>query len=392
MNTTRFLAGALALLAISACETAKSSNPLSPSVAGPIPGVEIGAPKLLEPGAGWTVEAEKQPITLLIENTFTTGQRPLNYLVEVALDSGFGNKVFSREGIAPGEGGRTSVRLPESLASDRTYYWRARAQDGANTGPFSGVADFQVYTPIVLGEPGLVAPGANARISGRTPNFAIRNISRSGPIAGISYTLQVSLDEAFSRVVAQLEVGEQTPETRVTYPGDLDYDTYYFWRVRAYETSKMILGPWSGPSAFMTGRAPVVTPDPIPPGPPTGTPPAGGYPRTGFGVVQYVSDTWPDYRRPVGSLGERQANMAFLRDRIIETGICWGMQLAWNLKRGGPEKSIDYIVQFKDGRWQGVDVAFDYDNTGIWLELWWGEQPDDPFATYGGYSPMPSCK
>ena len=37
-------------LAASACETSKSANPLSPSVAGPIPGVEISAPKPLEPG------------------------------------------------------------------------------------------------------------------------------------------------------------------------------------------------------------------------------------------------------------------------------------------------------------------------------------------------------
>jgi len=194
-------------------------------------------------------------------------------------------------------------------------------------------------------------------------------------------------------MVAQLETVEQAPETRLTFSGDLDYDTYYYWRVRAWESSKMIIGPWSPPSAFRTALAPVVTPTPTPPPAGGGTPPpAGGYPKTGPGVIQYVSDTWPNYRRPVGSLSERQANMEFLRDRVIETGICWGMQLAWNLKRGGPEKSLDYITQFKDGRWQGVDIGFDYDNTGIWLELYWGEAPGDPYATYGGYGPMPSCR
>lgn len=387
MNTSRLLAVAVAVLAITACETSKSSNPLSPSVAGPIPGVTISAPKPLEPAAGWTVEAEKQPVTLLLENASSSGVRPLTYLVEVALDSGFSNKVFNREGIAPGDGGRTTVKLPEALAADRTYYWRARAQDGANTGPYSSAVNFQVYTPIVLNPPGLVAPAANVRIVGRTPSFAVRNASRSGPVGALTYTIQVSLDEAFSRVVAQIEAHEQAPETRATYPGDLNYDTYYYWRARAWEGSKMTIGPWSTTSAFMTALAPVVTPPPTPGGPPTGS-----YPHTGPGVIDYVSDTYPSYLRAVGSLAERQANMEFLRDRVIETGLCWGMQLAWNLKRGGPEKSKDYIVQFKDGRWQGVDIAFDYDNYGRTLSLYWGEAPDDPYATYGGYSPMPSCK
>jgi hypothetical protein len=391
MKTSRFFAGALAILAVTACETSKSSNPLSPSVAGPIPGVEITAPKPLEPGVGWTVESEKQPVTLLIENASSTGVRPLNYLVEVALDSGFGNKVFSRDGIAPGDGGRTSVRLPEALPADRTYYWRARAQDGANTGPYSSAVSFVVLTPITLKEPGPVAPAPNSRISGRSPSFAFSNIARSGPVGSIYYTIQISLDEAFSRIVAQIEVGEQGGETRATFNGDLDYDTYYYWRVRAWESSKSIVGPWSTTLAFLTALRPA-TPPPGPTPPGGGVPPAGAYPKTGPGVIQYVSDTYPDYRRPVGSLGERQANMEFLRDRVIETGICWGMQLAWNLKRGGPEKSLDYITQFKDGRWQGVDIGFDYDNTSTWLELTWGEHPDDAYATYGGYGPMPSCR
>ena len=45
--------GTFALLPLlaAACETSKSANPLSPSVAGPIPGVEITAPKPLSPQA-----------------------------------------------------------------------------------------------------------------------------------------------------------------------------------------------------------------------------------------------------------------------------------------------------------------------------------------------------
>ena len=66
---------------VSACESNKSANPLSPSVAGPIPGVEITAPKPLEPSAESEVLDDKQPITLLLENAGTNGQRPLSYLI-----------------------------------------------------------------------------------------------------------------------------------------------------------------------------------------------------------------------------------------------------------------------------------------------------------------------
>src|SRR4051794_23053741 len=122
----------LAML-VMACEVSKSENPLSPSLAGPIPGVNISAPKALEPAGGALIAGNTQPVTLLLENASTTGPRPLNYVFEVATDAGFSNKVFSRDGVQPGDQGRTSLRLPDALGTGRGYYWRAKAQDGANT-------------------------------------------------------------------------------------------------------------------------------------------------------------------------------------------------------------------------------------------------------------------
>ena len=117
-----------------ACETSKSSNPLEPSIAGPIPGVTITPPRLVEPAAGREIEAEEPPVTLVVENASTNGQRALLYVFEVATDAGFSTIVFSRESVTQGANGRTSLTLPERLASGRSYYWRARAYDGANTG------------------------------------------------------------------------------------------------------------------------------------------------------------------------------------------------------------------------------------------------------------------
>src|SRR5438128_1975135 len=99
-------------IAAAACDAAKSSNPLSPTVSGPIPGVDISAPKTLEP-TNIKIPVDQQPLTLLAENAGSTGVRPLSYVFEVAADVGFSNMVFVRDGVAPGDGGRTSLRLPD---------------------------------------------------------------------------------------------------------------------------------------------------------------------------------------------------------------------------------------------------------------------------------------
>src|SRR5690349_21138641 len=103
-RTSACVLGIAAALVMTACENSKSSNPLSPTVAGPIPGVDISSPKMLEPTAGTKIAVDKQPITLLIENASTTGVRPLTYTFDVATDANFTNKVFTRDKITPGDG------------------------------------------------------------------------------------------------------------------------------------------------------------------------------------------------------------------------------------------------------------------------------------------------
>jgi len=176
-------AGAVIATLLTACEASKSSNPLSASVAGPIPGVNISAPKMLEPGANARIAVDRQPVTLLIENASTTGVRPLSYAFDVAIDANFNNKVFSRDGIAAGDGGRTSLRLSDSLAPGRTYFWRARAEDGANSGPYAAAAGFEVFTPIVIESPAPVSPAPNATVDGLRPKFIVTNAAlRSGRV------------------------------------------------------------------------------------------------------------------------------------------------------------------------------------------------------------------
>lgn len=49
------------------------------------------------------------------------------------------------------------------------------------------------------------------------------------------------------------------------------------------------------------------------------------------------------------------------------------MDLGRNLKRGGPEISIDFLAWRRADGEMGVDLGFDYDNYGTTLVLYWGE-------------------
>src|SRR5258708_29726964 len=160
----------LFLLTLGGCEAAKSSNPTAPTVAGPIAGVTISAPALLEPAQGFKFKESEQPIRLVVQNATTTGVRSLSYTFEVGSDSGFGTKVFSRSGVAPGDG-KTSVQV-DRLEIGRAYYWRAWAADGANTGTMS-TAGFEIYPRPAVTPPAALSPINNLQGASMTPSLPV---------------------------------------------------------------------------------------------------------------------------------------------------------------------------------------------------------------------------
>jgi len=83
-----------------------------------------------------------------------------------------------------------------------------------------------------------------------------------------------------------------------------------------------------------------------------------------------------------------KSDMQFLRDRVIETGICGGLDLGWNLKRGGPTISTDALV-WRHGFDDIIDIGLAYDDTSQPLRLQW-ISVNAPF--YKAYSPRPSCQ
>ena len=254
-----------AAVSLTACEASKSSTPLSASVAGPIPGIEISAPKMLEPVTGTKISIEKQPVTLLIENAGSNGPRPLTYSFDIATDAGFSNKVFSRDGVTPGDNGRTSLKMTDALATGHTYYWRVRALDGANTGPWATPAAFDIFTPIVIDIPGLTAPAANSTVLTLRPTFTLTNAPRSGPAGAITYLIELADNDSYANKAATWTASETPNQTTLVSPVDLAYGKVYYWHARAYDPTT--LGPWSATQAFqmLAEPAPVYTPSPSAP-------------------------------------------------------------------------------------------------------------------------------
>jgi hypothetical protein len=247
------------------CSQEKSEHPLSPTVAGPIPGVSISAPSIVEPAQGARIAVANQPISITVQNATTNFVRPLSYLFEVAVDANFNNKVFTRDQVQPGQG-KTTMRLSDSLAAERSYYWRVRASDGVNTGPYAGPWVFDVYTPVVIGRPTPVWPTRNVTTNYVQPTFTVVNAPRSGPVGRISYQLQVANDSAFANLFAVWQFPETPGQTSLAAPSQLAGDKQYFWRIRAYD-SNSVIGPWTDTQLFKT---PAPAPAPAPP------PPSGG--------------------------------------------------------------------------------------------------------------------
>ncbi len=376
------IACGLLVLALTGCEAAKSSNPTAPTVAGPIPGVNITAPAMLEPAQGFKFKENEQPIRLVVQNATTSGVRPLTYNFEVAADSGFTTKVFSRSGVAPGDG-RTSVQI-DRLEIGRAYYWRAWAEDGANTGAMA-TAGFEIYPKPAVTAPAPISPVNNDVAPSTTPTLKAHNASWVGPVAGLVYEFQVATDQAFSRLVAAGIINEGPGDTAFN-SSPLTAATVHYWRVRASDGETA--SSWSGTQLFRTPAAPKPTPTPTP------TPGGGGNggscaSKNGNVIIQCIGNKYPDRLAAGVSLQQRKDNMAFLRDRIIEAGRCGGLDLGWNLKRGGPDLSIDFITQKVNGTVDGVDIGYAYDDTSTPLRLAWGTGGTFPF--YATYTNSFSC-
>lgn len=362
----RGLSAFVAIVCLVGCEAAKSANPTAPSVAGPIPGVNITAPLPLEPSAGSTLTFTGEPLTLLIENAGSSGARTLWLQLEVSTDVAFQQIVHQADQIALGPDGRTSYRLPAPLGAGYTYYWRSRAVDGANNGPYSSVASFAVVPPVVVNAPVATAPSGN--LNTNKPEFKVTNGAISGT-SGVGYRFEVSRSADFNQIVAVVTVPVNGSGSTTMSLGELPYKTTYYWRVKASDGAKE--SNYSNTLQFTTADPPAPPPPADGGGTPLGVPtgpggraePGGPVPSYGAGVVHAVARANPGAL--ANSCQEHGGSWQFM-DMVVDTLRTYDTRWGYNGKRGDANNpSLDAIAyNYGSGQDQGSTQVYIIDIVG----------------------------
>jgi hypothetical protein len=221
-----------ALFAACAC-SAKSTAPT------PAP---TAAPQLLVPTNGSQVAHQSQPVTLTVQNA-AGAAAGTTYTFEVASDVAFTTRVQTREGIAEGSGGQTSVKL-DPLPASKDYFWRARAQPPGGSGLFSDLFKFTIGAPITLDAPTPIGPLTNAETS-PLPTLRVNNAGKSGSTGAITYRFEIASDSAFTTIVASGTNTEGINETGFTPSSDLPTRVLLYWRASAIDAAN---GVTSAPS------------------------------------------------------------------------------------------------------------------------------------------------
>jgi hypothetical protein len=247
---------ALALLvAATACEKKSpvaASTPQTGSstatVVDATTGVTITTPALLSPADNAQIKNVDQPVTLVIGNAVSTSSAAMTYSFEVATDSAFSAKVYSKDGLAQGGNGQTSLTI-DKIKPATTYFWRAHVNVGSAAGPNAKPRSFAIGPEVILQPPVLAAPGSNATVGGNA-TLTVNNVQRTGPAGQIFYLFQVADSSSFDNILFTTTVTEQGGSaTSTIITANLGNGTYW-WRVQASDPSNKVTTPFSVANPF----------------------------------------------------------------------------------------------------------------------------------------------
>ncbi len=228
-----------------------------------------GAPGIVSPAQLASVSVLRP--TLEVSNAVDYQNDPLSYRFEVYSDAGLTALVAQVPAISAGRN-TTAWPADVDLQNNRQYWWRCRASDGTNVGPWSETGTFFVNevnhppsAPIIAGPPDdAVLDNLDGWL------FWLSSIDPDEGDAVVSYNLQVAATAGFEAPVI-----DQSGIPALTYPVDLSWamavqlkefagatnlvpGSTYYWRARAQD----LRGLWSnwseGPHTFQFGKAPEV--------------------------------------------------------------------------------------------------------------------------------------
>jgi len=333
------------LVAAAGCEIQKSANPLSPNIAGPLPNVTITAPRPLEPPNGAEI-LTTSPVRLVFENASSNSPRPFWQLVEIAADASFSTVLYSSGRLDPDPSGRTTHVVAGKLADGVTYYWRARAEDGANASDPSTPAYFSVVEPVVIDPPIPVSPIGGQTASSDAPDFVVTNGRVSGPAGVVVYRFEVATDPAFAAPVATGSANRSAGPTTTHNLGKLAAGQLFYWR--AWGTNGKVTSDYSAVQSFRTPTPPPApSPGPYVPPPPSNKrtpdpPPGQRLPLPNmFFVVQEVAQQYP--AALANSCQDHGGTWEFM-DRVVDRLRQYDTRWGYNWKRGRVgDPSLDVV-------------------------------------------------
>jgi Tol biopolymer transport system component len=237
--------------------------PLAPVADTPVPGQRV---------------ATNQP-GLSVLNANDQEFDPLSYEFRLASDVGMTSIVASATGVPQGSG-VTTWPVPLVLDENTTYYWDARARDGAGddrASPWSATASFFVDTVNESpSAPAPLRPSCDVDVTTLSPELAA-GLASDPERDTLTYRFELDNVPSFDSPgrQASAELAQGLTETLWTPPQPLSDNTLYYWRVRASDGHTV--SPWvtscffvnqandapSGPSLVdPVGDRPVPTPTP----------------------------------------------------------------------------------------------------------------------------------
>ncbi len=199
--------------------------------------------------------------TLTVENAVDPQSDPMTYRFEVYADEALTQLVAQVPAVASGAG-VTSWQVDVNLPDNHFYWWRCRADDGDDTGPWSEVATFAVNEINNLPNvPTLVSPLNGTTIYSLNELVIWRTTDDPDPGDRIiDYHLEVDDDADFSSPLVSQEGIEVTglPDGAGFLVGVPFADLGgieairaggWFWRIRARD-SRFGYGAWSGEEGY----------------------------------------------------------------------------------------------------------------------------------------------
>jgi M6 family metalloprotease-like protein len=165
-----------------------------------------------------------------------------NYHLQVSRDKSFTDLFFDGV-LGPG----LEAAVPGFPNDGKKFWWKVRAGDGTNWGPWSDSSMRWFTNGAYFGPPTLIAPGSDSQNAAAAITF-----SWNASAGATNYHLQVFRDVAFTNSFSNIffdgTVGNVTTFALPGFPGD---GTTFWWRVKAGKTTAWT--DWSDAQRFFNG-------------------------------------------------------------------------------------------------------------------------------------------